>query len=233
MIKLCNAYFPILKCKCFLGERGKKMEKSRILEVAKFEDYYKILHTIHCSQCDHAGMIKTWKMVASSYSAISKPVVEKFVKFCEVCCIRITQSPLPWLCSMRSKNFWVLKPKTHFLVNFILLSSTFCFSKDRSQLEIIDMQQYFPNDEYKFIGHIVCHFSRFHVLWPMKTRTGDELQECLRRHVFSYFGVPKVFQADHGSEFKSDAVKNLIRSWPGECQILHARSKYQLSQGNA
>lgn len=210
------------------------MDKSRILEVAKFEDYYKILHTIHSSLCDHAGMIKTWKMVASSYSAISKPVVEKFVKFCQVCCIRITQSPLPWLCSMRSKNFWVIRLKIHFIFYFFykMFNSFARLWKDRSQLEIIDMQQYFPCDEYKFIGHIVCNFSRLHVLWPMKTRTGDELQECLRRHVFSYFGLPKIFQADHGSEFKSDAVKNLIRSWPGECQILHARSKYHLSQGN-
>ena len=57
-----------------------------------------------------------------------------------------------------------------------------------------------PDNEYNYIGHFMDHFSKFHVLFPLKRKTAEVsymLQEC----VLAYVGPPKIFHSDNGREF--------------------------------
>jgi transposase InsO family protein len=53
----------------------------------------------------------------------------------------------------------------------------------------------------------------------------------LRTRVFSYFGLPKIFHSDNGTEFKNQFVKLLIDEWPGNCKIDHGKPRCPWVQG--
>ena len=55
-----------------------------------------------------------------------------------------------------------------------------------------------PDGLYKWIGHVVDHFSKYHIMWHQKRKTSEEVVENLRKYVFAYFGLPKLLQSDNG-----------------------------------
>ena len=55
-----------------------------------------------------------------------------------------------------------------------------------------------PDGEYKWIGHIVDHFSRYHVIYPQVTKTAKETAENIINRFFSYFGLPSIIHSDNG-----------------------------------
>ena len=59
-----------------------------------------------------------------------------------------------------------------------------------------------PDNEYNYIG------SKFHVLFPLKRKTAEEVSYMLQERVLAYLGPPKIFHSDNGREF----VNNLIRA---------------------
>ena len=46
--------------------------------------------------------------------------------------------------------------------------------------------------EYKWIDHVVDHFSKYHVLLPLKQKQASEVAETLVTKVFCYFGLPYI-----------------------------------------
>ena len=64
------------------------------------------------------------------------------------------------------------------------------------QIDLIDMRSEQYNG-YQWIAHVIDHFSKFHIIWPMKNKTGSEVTEGLKIHVLPYFGLPKIFQSDN------------------------------------
>ncbi len=89
---------------------------------------------------------------------------------------------------------------------------------ERVQIDLIDMrsEQY---DGYQWIAHVMDHFSKFHILWPMKKKTGMEVVNGLRLHVLPYFGLPTILQSDNGLEFCNELVTNLVDDWRGKLNI--------------
>ena len=71
------------------------------------------------------------------------------------------------------------------------------------------------NRGFKWIGHVVDHFSRFHVLFALKTKSGKEISKNLKEKVFSYFGLPLIIQSDNGREFVNKIITETIQEWPG------------------
>ena len=84
---------------------------------------------------------------------------------------------------------------------------------------------------FKWIAHVMDHFTKFHVVWPLVNKCADEVAEGLERHVFAYFGLPSILQSDNGREFKNALVAELIQSWEGNCKIIHGRPRHPQSQG--
>ena len=94
-----------------------------------------------------------------------------------------------------------------------------------------------PDGDFKFIGHMVDHFSKFHVMFPMKTKTAQETAGLIAERFFSIFGSPKILQSDNGSEFVNNVIKAMVTLWPGKCALVngfvgHSQSQGLVEQGN-
>jgi len=45
-----------------------------------------------------------------------------------------------------------------------------------------------PCPPTQYIGHVVDHFSKFHILLPLKSKSAVEVACNIEEHVFAYFG---------------------------------------------
>lgn len=54
------------------------------------------------------------------------------------------------------------------------------------QVDLIDMQVK-PPAGFRYIGHVMDHFSKFHFLFPLERKTQDEVN-CNLRQIFSLIG---------------------------------------------
>lgn len=88
-----------------------------------------------------------------------------------------------------------------------------------------------PDSEYRFIGHMVDHFSKFHIIFPMKSKTAKETTKNIVDKFFSIFGTPTILQSDNGTEFVNDVLKCMRVIWPGKCDIINGRPGHSQSQG--
>jgi len=62
------------------------------------------------------------------------------------------------------------------------------------------------------------HFSKFHVLFPLKSKTAREVAQLLEEHVLAYLGAPRIFQSDNGREFVNTLLHALLKQW--KCGIV-------------
>ncbi|KAL3891326.1 hypothetical protein ACJMK2_003588 [Sinanodonta woodiana] len=77
-----------------------------------------------------------------------------------------------------------------------------------------------PSGGYKYILHLVDHFSTSHVLAPLVQKTQAEVNLALY-HMFSIIGIPVILHTDNGSEF--GALDRLLQPLPGSSHIIHGR----------
>ncbi|XP_076047354.1 KRAB-A domain-containing protein 2-like [Oratosquilla oratoria] len=88
-----------------------------------------------------------------------------------------------------------------------------------------------PDDEYKWIGHFMDLFSKFHILFPLKNKTAQEVAEWLHDRVLSYIGVPKIFHSDNGREFVNELLHALFEQWGGDVVFLRGKPRHSQGQG--
>ena len=110
------------------------------------------------------------------------------------------------------------------LVYFIYLFTFLC------QIDLINMTQS-QDGEYKLIGHVMDHFSKFHILFPMCSKEAVEVADNLAVRVFSYFGMLYILQSDNGTEFVNKVIKGLLKNWDGLCKTINGRPRHPQSQG--
>lgn len=98
------------------------------------------------------------------------------------------------------------------------------------QVDLVDMRGYPANVDdksYKYILVLLDVFSRFMFLRAMKSKSADEVANCLLK-IFCDTGPPRRLQSDQGSEFKG-AVEKLMEAM--KVDIIHSRPYYPQSQG--
>lgn len=78
---------------------------------------------------------------------------------------------------------------------------------ERIQIDLIDMCHE-PDGQYKWIRHIKDHFSKFSVLFALKSKTAAECADILATWMV-LFGIPWIGQCDNGQEFKGVLLKLL------------------------
>ena len=78
---------------------------------------------------------------------------------------------------------------------------------------------------------MVDHFSKFHFLFPPKTKSSEEVTQDLIGRVFNAFGLPSVLHSDNGSEFVSEILNSTSIIWPGTCKIVNGSPGHSQSQG--
>lgn len=84
---------------------------------------------------------------------------------------------------------------------------------------------------FRFICHVVDHFSQFHFVYPLKTKTGEETAKMLKEKVLCYVGLPSILHTDNGSEFVNAMMKTLLVLWPGQCEFIQGNPGHSQSQG--
>ena len=94
-----------------------------------------------------------------------------------------------------------------------------------------------PDGTFRYICHTVDHFSKFHIVFPLKCKDASVVAEEIRTRVFSYFGLPKIIHSDNGSEFLDSVIAALVVLWPGKTEFInggpgHSQSQGLVDQGN-
>jgi transposase InsO family protein len=100
----------------------------------------------------------------------------------------------------------------------------------RGQIDLVDMQSK-PDGEFHYIGNYQDHFSKFNVLFPLKTKTALEVARSLIHEVFSVIGAPVILQSDNGKEFCNSVIKEVMKLWPN-CKMVRGRPRHPQSQGS-
>ena len=94
-----------------------------------------------------------------------------------------------------------------------------------------------PDHQLFVISHAVDDFSKFHLLFPLKTKSAKEFTQGLIEQVFSVFGLPSVLYSDNGSKFVNEILNSTIIFWAGVSNIVngspgHFQSLGLVKQGN-
>ncbi|CAF1068102.1 unnamed protein product [Brachionus calyciflorus] len=108
------------------------------------------------------------------------------------------------------------------------------FQIDQSQIRLIkdfDKGCEHNGKNYKWIAHVIDHFSKFHILWAQEHKSAEEVVQGTEERVFVCTGLPYCKQSDNGTEFRNHLMKNLIDSWDGDCKVVHGRPRHPQSQG--
>ena len=138
-------------------------EDKLVRRVVAKEDIFDIIHDFHggiiCS-----GTLSTYNEICKVFSGITRELVAIFVRHCGDCQLKRNQQ------------------KSSVLVPIV----SNCFL-ERVQIDLIDFQKD-PSGEFKWIGHCLDHFTKYHVLFPLKKKEAQEVADNLATKFFNYFG---------------------------------------------
>ena len=105
----------------------------------------------------------------------------------------------------------------------------------RLQCDLIDMapkkHRSFMQDNkwgYRYVLTVKCCFSKFCWLFPLKTKSAEEVYSLLKA-LFIKEGPPTIIQSDNGGEFIGEVVQKLCQEF--EVGIIHGRPHHPQSQG--
>lgn len=124
-----------------------------------------------------------------------RTIVSEFIKLCPICNLKAVQVSQARLTPIRSNDFWT-----------------------RIQLDLVDMRHALctiDGKTFNWIAHVEDHYSKFHIIWAQEHKEAEEVASGLKRHVFSFFGLPRILQCDNGKEFKNQIVRQLVLDWEG------------------
>ena len=76
------------------------------------------------------------------------------------------------------------------------------------------------HDGYKWILHIVDHWSKFTFAFPLAQKSAKEVNCALEKWVFPFIGLPSIIQSDNGREFVNKLIEEVVASWPGSVQLV-------------
>lgn len=74
------------------------------------------------------------------------------------------------------------------------------------QVWAIDYITHLPTtpEGYKYLLVLVCVFSKWTEVIPMKTKESQEVAEAIRHHIIARFGKPEAIRSDRGLEFAGE-----------------------------
>ena len=157
------------------------------------DNIFDVVQTVHASNEQlHYGAHKVMDQIQREYYGIPRSYIWYHVKECPTCqlsCQQTTKSPLK---PIVEKDFLV-----------------------RIQVDLIDFPRC-PDGGYNYIRHVVHHFTKYHILFPLKTKSAQEVSTAIQERVFAYLGLPQIFHSDNGREFINDVLHRLFEDWDGD-----------------
>ncbi|XP_057295049.1 KRAB-A domain-containing protein 2-like isoform X1 [Hydractinia symbiolongicarpus] len=175
--------------------------------VATDRQMFHIINRVHRQEVGHQGVHKTFEKIARTYDNVTRDAVGAYIKLCTTCCLKSSQiKKAP------------LKP---------IITTGFL---QRVQIDLIAMLSK-PDADYNYIGHVVDHFSKFRILFPMKGKSANEFASNFFRSFLATFGLPKILHSDNGAEFINHVMDAVAVIWPGEVSFVHGKPRHSQSQG--
>jgi len=154
-------------------DKGSNDSPRRVIPAC--ETFDRIVQVHH--ELGHAGYKRTHSAIHQRYYGISQPEVAWLVARCQTC-----------LLNRGNKSKGPLKP---IISNAIL---------EWVQIDLINMRHE-PDGQYKWILHVVDHFSKYTCLFALKSKRAVEVADEIAT-LLSFFEPPKIMQCDNGREFK-------------------------------
>jgi len=139
-------------------------QESDVLRVVNEDEVYSVVNYVHNVHLVHAGYKKVLARIQQEHYGISRQYVQGFCRTCPTCELRKPQKVSEPLQPVMADGVW-----------------------HRIQTDLIDMR-HSPDAEFQYIGHVVDHFSKFHILLPLKSKSAVEVACNIEEHVFAYFG---------------------------------------------
>ena len=151
-------------------------------------DIYQIVNNIHVDKLKHSGYKNVLEYAQRHYHGITRSFIQEYCKHCLVCQLSQPQVTRPPLRPIIHRDFL-----------------------EREQVDLIDMR-HTPDRDYHYMGHFMDHFTKYHVLFPLKQKTADEVATLLEERVLAYFVPPKIFHSDNGREMVNQVIRALFSS---------------------
>ena len=82
-----------------------------------------------------------------------------------------------------------------------------------------------------WICHLIPHFTKYHILFPVKSKEAKKVATGLRGWVFSYFGLPYILHSDNGRVHVNSVIVDTVDIWPGECKIVNEKPRSAWVEG--
>ena len=124
---------------------------SSFLKVLSSDKVFNVVQQIHNQELKHSSYKKVMDVIHRQYYGITTTYVQEYCSACPVCQLSQPQSTRA-----------PLKP---------IIKSEFLY---RLQMDFIDLRNS-PDGQYHYIAHVMDHFSKFHILFPTKTKEVDEV----------------------------------------------------------
>ena len=141
------------------------------------------------------------------YFGITRSYIQEYCKHCPNCQLSQIQTTRPPLQPIISNEFL-----------------------ERVQIDLIDMR-HMPDKDNFYISHFVDHFTKFHILFPLKSKNSQDVAAMIEERVLAYLGPPRVFHSDNGHEFVNQILHSLFETWGGDTTFVRGRPRQSQSQG--
>ena len=148
--------------------------------------------------------------------------MEHFIKLCETCSLRVPQKTKPPLRPIVANVFF-----TRVQVSIFFCPKCFYYPLYRLLIDT----RHLPHDGNKWILHIVDHWSKFNVAYPLPQKTAKKVTNALEKWIFPIFGLPTILHSDNGREFVNHLIEDVLATWPRAVQLVSGRRRHPQSQG--
>lgn len=190
-----------------LGEDGALYHLGRggrgFLRVIPLDEIFRTIEQEH-NAIHHQGVNKTWGEVADRYHGIPKRAVAWILKRCSVC---HAHHPGPRPIPLRA------------IVSQDVM--------ERVQMDLIDMRSA-PDGDFFWILHIKDHFSKYCMLYPLRSQSGKDVVRCFLEWI-AFLGPPCILQTDNGGEFVNRAIETAAEQ--NQIRIVRGRPNTPRTQG--
>ena len=168
-----------------------KMEHLHLLETFTLsQDIYNKIAEVHNGTCGHHGVERTMRMLArqNKHWKYQREHVKRFIKQCPCC---------------QKMSYLKTQIHTH--------PFTVAAYEPMERLEM-DTIGPLPADENgnRYILVIICCFTRWVSLYPVKDTTAKECLPAVLKHVGT-FGVPCQILTDNGTQFVNEVIEELFK----------------------
>ena len=103
--------------------------------------------------------------------------------------------------------------------------------KGIKSLAFIDMR-HSPDGDLNYMGHFEDHMTKFHILFPLRDKSANEVATMIEERVLAYVGTPHIFHSDNGREFVNQLLHSLLDTWSsGNVTFVNGRPRHSQSQG--